>query len=69
MVHTVALTVRERQCLAGVAAGAGWREIAADLGISPHTVRHHLDRARDKLGCATLPQATAALARLELAEG
>jgi two-component system response regulator FixJ len=43
------LTQRERQVLAGVAAGRTSREIALDLGISPKTVEKHRKHLMEKL--------------------
>ncbi|MHA0289835.1 alpha/beta fold hydrolase [Mycobacterium sp. C3-094] len=53
------LSVRERDVLRCVARGLGDREIAAHLGISPHTVHRHVANIRHKLGC---PSRTAAVA-------
>jgi len=52
------LSERELQVVAGVVAGCGNREIAARLGISEKTVKHHLTNIFQKLGVAN---------RLELA--
>ena len=52
------LTVRQKEVLAGVVEGLNNREIAARLGISEHTVKHHLTQAFNKTGVST---------RLELA--
>jgi DNA-binding CsgD family transcriptional regulator len=41
---------REREVITVIARGAAMKEIAASLGISPHTVREHLDRACEKAG-------------------
>jgi LuxR family transcriptional activator of conjugal transfer of Ti plasmids len=43
------LTRRERDCVALLIKGQGEPEIAASLGISPVTVRFHLDNARTKM--------------------
>jgi len=43
------LTERERECLCWTAAGKTSVEIAAILGISPHTVDHYLTTAGQKL--------------------
>lgn len=45
----VVLTDRERECLSWTAAGKTSVEIAAILGISPHTVDHYLTTAGQKL--------------------
>lgn len=60
----LALTRRERDCMGQVALGRNDEEIAAVLGISRATVRHHVDNVREKLGAATRAEA---VARLSLA--
>jgi DNA-binding NarL/FixJ family response regulator len=52
------LSERELQVVAGVVAGCGNRELAARLGISEKTVKHHLTNIFQKVGVTT---------RLELA--
>ena len=47
------LTARERECLRLVANGRSSKEIAASLGISPHTVDLHVKRAIKALGAAS----------------
>lgn len=44
------LSRREREVVAAVARGLTTKEIAAELGLSPHTVKEHLDRACEKTG-------------------
>jgi DNA-binding CsgD family transcriptional regulator len=44
------LSAREREVVAAVARGESTKEIAAALGVSPHTVLEHLDRACGKIG-------------------
>lgn len=44
------LTRREREVAAAFSAGQSYREVAASLGLSPATVRHHLRSAYVKLG-------------------
>ena len=51
------LTGRERDVLALVADGRSNRQIAAELGISDHTVKFHLASIFGKLGVATRTQA------------
>jgi DNA-binding CsgD family transcriptional regulator len=58
---SVRLTPRERQILGRVAEGRTNAEIAWHLGISPETVRKHLENAYDKLGVHTRTGAVAAL--------
>jgi DNA-binding CsgD family transcriptional regulator len=57
------LTVRERQVATLVAQGRRDREIAQRLGIGFGTVRTHLNRALDKLGCANRAELAATLSR------
>lgn len=59
------LTPREREVLRRVAAGARNAEIATDLGISPLTVRKHLENVFAKL---SVDNRTAAAAMLRVAE-
>ena len=61
----VRLSARERELVALVARGHTDAQIAAQLYISIHTVRSHLDRIRDKTGC----RRRADLTRLALAAG
>jgi len=44
------LSMREREVVAAVARGLTTKEIAAQLQVSPHTVKEHLDRACEKTG-------------------
>ncbi|AHG89320.1 regulatory protein LuxR [Gemmatirosa kalamazoonensis] len=44
------LSTREREIAAAVARGESTKEIAAALGLSPHTVLEHIDRACGKIG-------------------
>lgn len=52
----VVLTMREVECLRWCAEGKTFEEIAGILGISPRTVRYHLDSARRKLDCLNIVQ-------------
>ena len=62
------LSPRERQILAGVAAGASNKLIAARCDVSPNTVKFHLARLFQKLGVTTRAEAVAtAIALGELA--
>lgn len=54
-----ALSVREIQCLRGLAAGKSDSETAQELGISARTVRFHIDGAKEKLGVNSRVQAVA----------
>jgi DNA-binding CsgD family transcriptional regulator len=51
------LTPREREVLAGIAAGLDNTAIAATLGISAKTVRNHVSRVFDKIGAVHRYQA------------
>ncbi len=53
------LSAREAQCLRQVAIGRPDAEIGRLLGISPRTVRFHVDSAKSKLGVSTRIQAVA----------
>ena len=55
----MSLSVREAQCLRHVAIGHPDAEIGRLLGISPRTVRFHVDSAKAKLGVSTRVQAVA----------
>lgn len=44
------LSPREREVAAACARGHTTKEIASALGVSPHTVKEHLDRACEKIG-------------------
>ena len=57
------LTARERQVATLVARGCRDREIAQLLGIGFGTVRTHLNRALEKLGCANRAELAATMSR------
>ena len=59
-----ALSKREREILQKVADGATTRQVATDLGISPHTVKTHLERIFEKLGANDRAQAVAIAIRM-----
>jgi PAS domain S-box-containing protein len=63
--HESKLTDRERQVVRLVALGQGTRRIAADLSVSPETVRSHVRNAMAKTGAHTRAQ----LVALVLADG
>lgn len=54
-----AITPREREILALIAAGRANKEIGAALGVSEDTVKRHVSHILDKLGVADRAQATA----------
>ena len=51
------LTTREREVLQLVSTGRTTNQIAQRLGVSPATVRTHVEHARDKLGARTRAEA------------
>ena len=51
-----------------VANGATTKEVARDLGISPHTVKTHLERIFEKLGANDRAQAVAIAIRTGLVQ-
>ena len=56
---SAALSAREREVLAHLAAGQTNRQIAADLVVSTHTVARHVEHIYAKLGVASRAAATA----------
>lgn len=60
------LTAREAQCLRQVAIGRSDQEIGRLLGISPRTVRFHVDGAKTKLSAGSRIQAVAKALRERL---
>src|ERR671932_1156689 len=63
-----ALSRREKEILQKVAYGATTKEVAHDLGISPPTVKTHLERIFEKLGANDRAQAVAIAIRTGLVE-
>lgn len=53
------LTNREREILALLADGLGNKQIAARLGISPNTVKTHLELLFEKIGVSSRAEAVA----------
>lgn len=51
--YAFALTAREREVVAAVAAGQSNRQVAMQLAISEKTVKHHLTHIFDKLGVSS----------------
>jgi two-component system response regulator DesR len=62
----VALSDREREVLAGVAAGQTNREIAAELFLSPHTIKEHTSTLYRKLEVRNRAEAVQRAQRLGL---
>lgn len=57
------LTTREREILALLADGLGNKQIAVRLGISPNTVKTHLELLFEKIGVRSRAEAVAVGAR------
>jgi DNA-binding CsgD family transcriptional regulator len=55
------LTRREREIALQIARGLGTKQIAHNLGISPHTAVTYVNRMRIKLGVRNRPEIVAAL--------
>jgi DNA-binding NarL/FixJ family response regulator len=62
------LSKREAEILQKVAYGATTKAVAQDLGISPHTVKTHLERIFEKLGANDRAQAVAIAIRRGIVE-
>ncbi len=62
------LTPREIEVLAAVADGLGNKAVARRLGISPHTVKFHIESVFRKLGAATRAEAVAKGLRRQVVE-
>ena len=62
----MALTPREREVLELLAEGLSNKEIAAQLGVSPHTAKFHVTALLDKLGAETRTEAVVLAARAGL---
>src|SRR5438093_1074029 len=62
------LSRRESEILQKVAYGASTKEVAHALGISPHTVKTHLERIFEKLGANDRAQAVAIALRRGLVD-
>lgn len=60
------LTPQERRCLEHLIQARSPKAIAREMNLSVSTVRMHLNNARRKLGCKTIPQAVAVAVRLSL---
>lgn len=55
------LTRREREIASQIARGHGTKQIAYELGISPHTAVTYVNRIRAKLGVRNRPEMVAVL--------
>ncbi|MEZ0575513.1 response regulator transcription factor, partial [Halodesulfovibrio aestuarii] len=53
------LTPRQQECLTCLACGLNPQQIADKIGISHHTVKMHIDSAKERLGATTRIQAVA----------
>ncbi|MBW3662909.1 MAG: response regulator transcription factor [Actinobacteria bacterium] len=62
------LTAHELRVLRAVALGASTKTVAADLGVSPETVKSHLRRVYEKLGVDDRVQAVATAIRRGIIE-
>ena len=63
-----ALTPREVEVLAALADGLGNKAVARRLGISPHTVKFHIESLFRKLGAGTRAEAVAKGLRRQIVE-
>lgn len=59
------LSPRQEECLRGVLQLKSAKEIARDLGISPHAVEKHLRLCREKIGVASSAEAARQFARAD----
>ena len=66
--NDIPLSRRESEILQKVAYGATVKEVARELGISPHTVKTHLERIYEKLGANDKAQAVAIALRKGLVD-
>jgi DNA-binding CsgD family transcriptional regulator len=53
LIDAYSLTARERDVLSAVARGSSTAEIAAELFLSPHTVRDHVKAVFEKFGVSS----------------
>ncbi|MBA3598362.1 MAG: hypothetical protein H0W40_13455 [Methylibium sp.] len=61
-----ALSARERQILAGLCRGLSNQQLGEQLGLSPLTVKNHVQKILRKLGAANRTQAVASALSLDL---
>jgi two-component system, NarL family, nitrate/nitrite response regulator NarL len=62
------LTAREVEVLNAIADGLGNKAVARRLGISPHTVKFHIETLFRKLGARTRAEAVAKGLRRQIVE-
>ncbi|HEV2594602.1 MAG TPA: helix-turn-helix domain-containing protein [Sphingomicrobium sp.] len=62
-VPSAKLSPRQEECLRGVLALKSAKEIARELGVSPHAVEKHLRLCREKFGVASSVEAARLFAR------
>jgi DNA-binding CsgD family transcriptional regulator len=65
----ITLSPREQQVLRGLAVGKRGSEIGRELGVSPHTVRTHIQNMMAKLGVASRVEAVITARKLGLLDG
>ena len=61
IIEAYSLTPRERDVVAGIARGGSTAEIAAELFVSPHTVRDHVKTLFEKVGVSSRGELVARL--------
>jgi DNA-binding CsgD family transcriptional regulator len=61
IIEAYSLTVRERDVLGAIARGGSTAEIAAELFLSPHTVRDHVKAVFEKIGVSSRSELVARL--------
>lgn len=61
------LSDRQKSIMERIVAGRRAGEIATEFSLSESTVQAHMQRARAKLGAATMPQAAVLFDRLQRA--
>ena len=61
IIESYSLTAREREVLGAIARGGSTSEIAAELFLSPHTVRDHIKTVFEKVGVSSRGELVARL--------
>jgi len=59
--HAYGLTTREHEVVLGLSRGSSTKQLAAELFLSPHTVRDHVKAAMAKVGVSSRGELVAAL--------